>query len=271
MEFPSYVPQGARDHAQHFLSHYEPSLERGRQELAEIEADIQAWSQRLKSLSPDDISSIAQARLSELRQRRKEQKDWNKQLDSDIGTIRRLIHDGRMKDAYRVLFDAFFEDEEIERNRKFDGFIYAAWAARINFNPHRENLKRARELKEEVAKAAENLAGLLRQIGETGENLPPEFYGVDYLLRATENTDDNGKDLYMWRMMRGTILGDPPRQPEPEPEEAPATEEPVLSIRFLEPGETPPPIDPATQARANARYGWGVAPPVAALLDTLVH
>ena len=270
MDAPSYVPQGARDHVQHFLGHYEPYLEEGERELARIDADIHAWSQRLQSLPLSEIPNAARDKMAELRQRQKERAEWNKQLESDINAIRRLIHDVRMKEAYRILSDAFFEDEPKERNRRFDGFIYAAWAARIDFNPRRDKLKRARDLKNEIAKTADNLAALLRQIGETGEYLPPEFYGVDYLLRATENTDLNGKNLYMWRAMRGHILGDPPRRTEPDPEKEPSPQEPALTIRFLEPGEHPP-IDPAGQARANLRYGWGVAPSVSALLDTLVR
>jgi hypothetical protein len=37
MDFPSYTPEGARDHAQHFLSHYEPALIECEKRLSEIQ------------------------------------------------------------------------------------------------------------------------------------------------------------------------------------------------------------------------------------------
>lgn len=268
MDAPAYVPQGARDHAQRFLGHYEPCLEKGERELARIDADIHAWSQRLQSLPPSEIPNAARDKMAELHHHRKDVEASNKQLESDINSVRRLIHDGRMKDAYRILSDAFFEDEPEERHRRLDGFIYAAWAARIDFTPYRDRLKRARQLKGDIAETANKLADLLRQIGETGQYLPPGFYGVDYLLRETDNTELNGKDLYMWRVMRGNVLGDPPRRTEPDLDEESSPQDTELTIRHLEPGEQPA-IDLVEQARASVRYGWGVAPSVPLLLDTM--
>jgi len=275
MDFPSYVPDGARRFAEHFLQGsaelrsegYEALLAEWREELAEIDSHMRDRSRR--SSEQTEISQSHQDEPAELRKRREQKAEDVQQLESDVAVIRRLIYDERMKEVYRRLLDTFFG--EAEKDHKIDQFLHAAWAARIDYTKYRNRLRQARDQTEQIAETAERLADLLRRIGETGQYLPPEFYGVDCLLRETDSTDSRPGSQHVWRSLRRTILGDrSPGEREPQTDQDPEGGESELTIRVVELGEAAE-IDPDEHARNTTRYAWGLAPPVSALLDTLAH
>lgn len=264
MDFPSYVPTGARNHALHFLGYYEPYKEECEVELAEIKEHLAYWQR------PNHHPNYAEIQIAELRQRKAEVIKRRDTFARDIANIRRLVLDTRMKNTYQILTNVFFDNEEQERQRKFDGFIYAAWSARLDFSPFRERLQRAAELRDEIARTADKLARLLDDIGETGVICPGEFFCIPELLRTTDNHEMNNHNLHMWRAMRGHVLGDPPRRDPSKNEQAEFDPADKLEIvfRILEPGEKPD-IDPAEQARNTLRYGWENSPPLSELLKTV--
>lgn len=255
----------------HFLGHYEPALAECETRLDEIKEQIAYWSNLLKRIvitRPGQDTHYGEVQLTELRQRKAEVTKHRDDLARDIANIRRLVHDGRMKDAYRILTNAFFDDEDKERQRKFDGFIFAAWGACLDFTHYRERLKQAAELRDEIAKTADKLAGLLDRIGETGVMCPGEFFSIPRLLRNTDNHERNNYNLHMWRAMRGYVLGDHPRRElsERERTEFDRTKKIVIQIVAM---EEKPDIDPVEEARNTLRYGWEKAPPLSALLKTV--
>lgn len=258
MDFPAYVPEGARTHALHFLKHYEPILAQYEIELEGICEQIQYW----RNSNQDKQDS--QARLAKLRLRQREVTRWRDDYARDIENIRRLVLDNRMKDVYRILSDTFFGDEELERQRKFDGFIHAAWSARLDFSFYRERLKQTLELNEEIGKTAEKLANLLVKIGETGVECPGEFFSIRALLRNTDSHDQ------LWRGMRDFVLGERLRSYSSESDNAEYDRNQKVEIKMvpLEPGEKVD-IDPDEQMRNTLQYAWGRAPGLPALINTI--
>lgn len=244
MDIPAYVPQGAREHARHFLGHYEPLLSTTERELAETEQAIREWSSRIAGRPPAEIPESYRNKLKALYQRRKEKNHWRDRLTRDIASIHRVIHDSRMKNAYRLLSDALFDEADEHRQALIDGFLYAAWAARLDFSLYREKLKRAAQLRDDIAATADKLAGLLREAMATGRYPPPAFFSIPELLRQTDCQPDD-HNFHMWKVVRGTVVGDSRQE-------------------ALE-------TDPAEQARNSLRYSWGIAPPLSDLLGTLAH
>jgi hypothetical protein len=269
MDFPDYVPDGARRFAENFLKSspvfrtegYETLLTKARAELDQIDRVIRNQSKRPGDRAQREAPEAGEAKQNELRQRRKEKDDAARQLELDVAVIRRLVYDERMEDVYRLLSEIF--SGQTDRDSKINQFLSAAWGARIEYAKYRERMKRAKELTAEIASTASKLSDLLRRIGEY---LPLEFYRVDQLLRQTDNMELNGKDLYSWRLMRGLVLGDPPGRLEPVTEANPP--EVTIPVRKLDEQRD---IDPAERARNTTRYAWGLSPPVAALLETLAN
>lgn len=261
MDFLAYVPAAVRAHITTLIEgeSWEPmgwqeSLASAERQLAEIDGKIESCIRWGK----DDY-------LPGLRKDRAEAVAHRDRLAGDVDCLRRLAHDARMRDAFALLTREFTDD------RQWRNFIYAAWAARVDFAKYRDRLKRAAELKGEIADAAEALAKLIRQFSETGINGPGEFYSIPELLRQTDNHEMQGHNLHMWRSMRQHVLGDLPRRDVPETRPVEESGEPptVEIVRvFLAPGEKAE-IDPVEEARNMLRYAWGTAPDFSELLDTV--
>ncbi len=179
---------------------------------------------------------------------------------ADKECLSRLIHDPRMREVYSLLI------KEVKKESDWSGFIDAAWSARMDFSARREALKRARELTQEIAKVATNLATLLRHFDATGLYPPLEFHSITELLKKTsfESSDAN----HMWRMMQKHIFGEieiteptpmtvilPPKEDEPE----------IWISETLNTGES------ISDPRSSIGYAWEKAPPFSALLDTLAQ
>ena len=263
MDFPAYVPAAVRAHITTFIEGdsweamgWQESLASAERQLAEIDGKIEScirWGR-------DDY-------LPGLRNGRAEAVAHRDRLAGDVDCLQRLGHDARMRDAFALLTREFTDDKQ------WRNFIYAAWAARVDFAKYRDRLKRAAELKGDIADAAETLAKLIRQFSETGINGPGEFYSIPDLLRQTDNHEMQGHNLAMWRFMRQHVLGDLPRKDIPEAKPAEESGEPptVEIVRvFLVPEEKAE-IDPKEEARNMLRYSWGTAPDFSALLGTMAN
>ena len=185
MNFPNYVPEGARNHASQFLGCYEASLAKNKLRLIELTTQLAYWQQ------PGHDPQLSENQLDQLRRQKNVEINHQDTLASDIETIRRLVHDERMKEAYRLLNDAFFEDMDQDRQTKFGRFIYAAWQAHLDFSQYRDRLKRAAFLRDQIADTANNLASQLHKIEKTGVSCPKIFFSIHELLLNTDNNKWN--------------------------------------------------------------------------------
>jgi hypothetical protein len=229
MDFPAYVPAAVRAHVLTLIEGdarepvgWAASLAFAEESLARINRAIEGYLRR----GEDDY-------LPSLRAQKAEALAHRDAIAGDLDCLRRLAHDGRMADAYALLTREFTDDQQ------WRGFIRAAWSARIDFAKHRDRLRRAAELKDDIADAAERLARLIREFSEKDANGPGELYSIPELLRRTDNHEMRGHNLHMWRAMRRHVLGDPSG------------------------------TDSDDQARDSLRYAWGTAPGVPELLDTM--
>lgn len=262
MDFPAYVPAAVRTCISTMLEgdSWEPlgwrqSLIIAERELNEIEREIKIKTQR------GEVEY-----LSGLRKQRSEATEHRDSLASDVDFLKRLAHDARMADAYALLTREFTDDDQWRR------FTNAAWAARADYSKYRTRLKRAEELKTEIANAAEKLVKLIQQFSETGVNGPNEFYSVPDLLRQTDNYEMTGHNLRMWRSMRHHVLGDRPQSDRPESEPQKESYEiqtiPQIAINYHRSGEKLY-CDPLEEGRNILRYAWGTAPGLPSLLGSL--
>jgi len=260
MDFPTYVPAAVRAHITALIEGdsgvpmgWQGTLAHAERRLAEIDEKIQSSIR----LGKDDC-------LPGLRKERAEAVAHRDSLAGDVDCLRRLARDATMRDAYALLTREFADD------RQWHGFIYSAWAARVDFAGYRDRLRRAAELTGEIAQAAGTLARLIRQFSATGINGPSEFYSIPELLRQTDNHELEGYNLHMWRSMRRVVLGDPPRRDVQVAMSAEEGGEPMPPIEIVRvPIGEKPEITPEEKVRNMLRYAWGTAPEFSALLETV--
>lgn len=261
MDFPAYVPAAVREYIATLIEgdSWEPqgwaaSLANAEEELSRIDLAMETHVRRSEHDYPPS-----------LRTQKAEALAHRDKLAGEVDCLRRLALDARMRDAFALLTREFTDDGQ------WRNFIYAAWASRVDFAKYRDRLKRAAELKCEIADAAEGLAKLIRQFSDTGINGPSEFYSIPELLQQTDNHEMREHNLYMWRSMRRHVLGDPPRWDIPEAKPAGEDGEPMppIEIVIVPMGGEKVEIDPAEEARNTLRYAWGTAPDFPALLGTV--
>lgn len=261
MDFPSYVPNAVRVSMAARLEGdgWEPTG--WLSVLANAEGELQRIQRQQQEWRHDEAKSNA------LRVEYAEAIERRDHLAADVACCQRLVHDARMQPAYALLVSL-----RNVTDLQLSGFIYAAWAARMDYAVHRERVKSAAELAGEVAKAAGALADVLRKAeGFVGPYLPSEFFSIPSLLEGTEH-DYSDRNHYMWPGMRRVILGEPPppvptaTDPDPKPSEK--AEPPKIEFRFVAPGEAES-IDPAEAARNALRYAWGTAPSMSRIITTM--
>lgn len=234
-------------------------LERADGEVASFEDAISGYVAKWA-----DFDLTKDPYLAGLRKRQAEAVKHRDMLAGDVGCLQRLAHDARMQEAFGLLTREFTDD------RQWRDFNHSAWSARVDFGKYRDRLKRAKELKGEIADAAETLVNLIRQFADTGVMGPDEFFSIPELLRQTDNREMDGHDLHMWRAMRRHVLGDLPREDVPEAKLADGSGEPMPPIEIvIVPMEGKAKIDPEEEARNMLRYAWGTAPDFSALLGTV--
>ncbi|MFT4255943.1 MAG: hypothetical protein QM599_03130 [Pseudoxanthomonas sp.] len=259
MDFPAYVPAGARDYIRRTLEggangdHWEG-----------INAFVDKY--RADGLSDSD--------------------DALRGLLKEQACLLRFAHDARMRDAYTTLQNVFQRDDE------YADFLRSAEAANMDYTPWREGVKRANALKPKIAETARQLAKLLGQAADAAHGYAPdEFFSIRTLLEATDNHEMDGHNPHMWRAVRGAITGEQ-REPAPieqvgidavprtlkvvhtdeEAEAARQADPDMLLIRVvsMEAGEKVE-RDPKEEARDMLHYAWEKSPRLPALLETVAQ
>jgi hypothetical protein len=182
-------------------------------------------------------------------------------LAAEVTCCQRLVHDARMQTVYALLVSL-----PNVTDADLSGFIYAAWAARMDYAKHRDQVKAADGLARDVAKAAGALADVLHKAeGFVGPYLPSEFFSVRSLLEKTEHAPDD-RDFHMWPGMRDYILGESdPAQVEPS-----ELREPPEVVRIeLVPLTRAAQRDPDEERRGMLHYAWATAPSMARFIATM--
>ena len=251
MDFPPYVPNAVRVSMSKRLE--------GRESWSAALESANATLTRLEQRRADDPHDDA------LRIEHAESLAHHDHVAAEVACLQRLVHDGRMQPVYARLVGALTTDEQLS------GFIYAAWAARMDYGKHRDRIEAADDLVREVAAAAGVLADVLREAeGFAGPFLPSGFFSIRSLLEKTEH-DREDRDFQMWPGMRRHILGepDPSCAAADELVPLPADEAPRrIEIQFVAPGEADA-LSPEEKQRNVLRYAWGTAPSVARIIATM--
>lgn len=263
MDFPAYVPAAVQVHITTLIEggSREPRgwaafLANAEETLSRIDREIETSLQ----WGEDDY-------LLSLRIQKAKALAHRVRLAGHVDCLLRLAHDARMADAFALLTREFTDDKQ------WRNFIYTAWAARADFAKERDRLKRATELKGDIADAAETLAKLIHQFSDTGISGPIELYSIPELLRQTDNYGMKRYNLAMWGLMRRHVLGDLPRRDVPEDEPEKEDGEPLI-VEIV--SEFPVPeekaeIAPEEEMRIMLRSAWETAPDFSALLGTVAN
>ena len=263
MDFPAYVPLVVQKHIESLINEDAWEPHGWEAALASVQRELDALRAKMATLKqhPSEDPYYLDALIEE-----EANKDrYRTNLERDLACLNRLGHDDRMREVFSLLINELHEDQRLS------DFIYAAWAAQMDYGEPRERLRKVGQLNEKIEKAAENLAHLLRTATTIGfDRWPSAFFSVRELLRTTENHADQGHNLYMWRAMRYRVLGElPPKKanpPSPDPNNQHVSP-PRIQLQVIEPGEKVV-IDPVEQARNTLRYAWGTAPDLAELIET---
>lgn len=182
MDFPTYVPAAARAEVARSINGdsrrpigLKRALAMAESRLAEIEGAIETATGR---------GEVGE--LDSLRKQRAIVAAEHNELVGDLDCLQRLALDLRMREAYVLLAGEFDNDAQ------WENFIDAAYTARGDYAKIRDQLKRAAELRVEIARAADGLAKAIRQLAETGIEIPGEFYSIPELLRQADNYGVDG-------------------------------------------------------------------------------
>lgn len=245
MNHPDFVPEAARSYLSSLLEgdSWEPM----------------GW--RAVLVSAEEVLSCLKSNVTNTDEQRKqiaEAQAHRDEVADSVACLERLAADARMKDPYQLLTNEFTENQQWER------FIHAAWAARMDYSKYRDRVKRTMELKGKIAQKAEELAKLIRQIGDTGVNAPGEFFLMDELLRQTDSGERRPSDRILWSGLKKYVLGDPP-----ERESKALMQNHPIKIEIVAAENVQ--VSPEDQARNTARYSWGIAPSVSACLETIAN
>lgn len=255
MDFPAYVPTGARSHIQWTLE--------GGNSWQGVNTFIEEYR-----INPDATEALAE-------------------LEQERACLLRFAHDVRMRDVYAHLQKVVTTDEQIAQ------FLESAWTAHMDYTPFRKRVRSAKEIAPKIAKAARELSELLNRAGDVGGGVAPdEFFSIRALLDATDNHDDRKRNLRMWRGMRGIITGadrlaSPPDDSTPQGDEPPNARQVLVAFSEEEAcrltAESPSALivrvvaarkderTPEQEQRADLMYAWGTAPGLPAILETVAR
>ena len=225
-------------------------------QLSEIERTLESHIQHGENGFLDDLRK-RRVKALELR-------DW---LAKEVECLRRLVQDSRMQDVYAKLRQEHFDD------KKQCNFILSAWAAYQDYSKYRIRLKQVEELRIKIVKTSEKLAEFLQQAADTGFNFwPPEFFSIPELLHQTDNHDMEDHNLYMWRSMRGYILGDKSKHDASSSESAEEIKNKTSGseIVFVAANKDDDlDVEPDPFLSNTMQYAWKKAPDLSALLNTV--
>ena len=104
--------------------------------------------------------------------------EWDRVTKQREERINLLVNDIRMQEVYSLLTSVFTKDEE------FESFVRSAIHALDDYQKHSERMRRAKELKEETAEYARNLANKLAKLHDILREVNME---EGYHLNKTRN------------------------------------------------------------------------------------
>ncbi|TSE29334.1 hypothetical protein LCC91_05380 [Tepidimonas taiwanensis] len=254
MKFPDFVPLAVRQALNAYLHGGKGSgdglvgsLRRAEAELARLRGELNECLAKAGRLPAGEAPKWLSEKILNLRREIARQSQSIEQTRYDVGAIRRLGYDARMKEAYRLIVREWPGDMQQR------GFIYAAWASRLDYRPFRDELKQAADLAAAIESKARELSELLRRFHDTGLYRPGVFYSVAELLRSTDSREDDGRNLHMWRSDRRSLGLAPEREGEADASSA---------------GPDTIVLGPSRGGDA-VHLAWQTAPSLAELLDTL--
>jgi hypothetical protein len=158
---------------------------------------------------------------------------------AEVDCLNRFATRDEMKEAFDVLGAEFTTDAQ------WAAFIYAAWAARMDFSKFRDRLKRARDLCGQIKDAANHLATLLDEFDEISDG-PDEFKLIPTLLEKTEARELGRHNLHR-SALRPIGLGH--------------TKDAPFGLEDFDEGEE--------RSRKTLGVAWAAAPHLPALLRTV--
>jgi hypothetical protein len=200
MKFPDFVPKAVQKHITVYLEGEPP----------EKFGWVMAQKSSAKELSGirKELRSASASKRAILKRKEIEVAQYSGMEASTVKCITRVGTSFQMRECYDLLRKESFDDEQLKR------FIHVAWAAHLDYTKYRERLKKAAKLTKAIAKSADRLTNLIRQLLDTGiPNSPDEFNSIHALLSKTEHADrDPGERNYAqhgyWRTIRHHILSD---------------------------------------------------------------
>lgn len=227
--------------------------------LEDAKRTLAAHDRKLKLHPRDGDPSVRQQLSREVLV----QRQFVEAVQRNIDTLRLLVTDERMKDAYVFLNPEFTEAWQ------WKDFAAAAWVAAMDYKKYRERLRDVREHSERIAAEAVKLADLLDT--SLGISWPSSFADVATLLKHTDNHDMDNHNLAMWQSMRWHILGYR-SSPEASSQIGKAQNKGPVRVkrRFVGPEDVNK-QNPLEGFLAELRYAWGVSPSFSALLRTLAR
>ncbi|MDX7849660.1 hypothetical protein SJR91_19180 [Aeromonas caviae] len=262
MDFPAYTPAAVRvlittliEGDSREQQGWASSLANAEEILSGIERTIESFLQRGRE---DYLPSLRVQRAEALAHRNS--------VAVEVACLCRLGQDPRMAEPFALLTRIFSDDKQ------WENFIRAAWAAHQDFAKSRDKSKRAADQAGVVVNSIKTVINAIDHFSDIGISGPDELYSIPALLRQTDNHADRGRNLHMWRGLRGYLLGDQPEREMPKVKPALVSDEPfpILNVQFM-PADKSIVIDPAEELRNSLRYAWDTAPTLTALLGTLAN
>ncbi|HHQ4939775.1 hypothetical protein [Aeromonas veronii] len=262
MDFPAYTPAAVRvlittliEGDSREQQGWASSLANAEEILSGIERTIESFLQRGRE---DYLPSLRIQRAEALAHR--------DSVAVEVACLCRLGQDPRMAEPFALLTRIFSDDQQ------WENFIRSAWAAHQDFAKSRDKSNRAADQADVVVNAIETVVNAIDHFSDIGISGPDELYSIPALLGQTDNHADRGRNLHMWRVLRGYLLGDQPEREMPKAKPALVSDEPftTLDVQFI-PADEIMVTDPAEEVRNSLRYAWSTAPTLTALLGTLAN
>jgi hypothetical protein len=260
VNIPAHSPAGVRDVAQRILTIGESELKYAESEIARLDSQIHAGEQQIASQPDTGVPQWWPEYLARLRQRRTAAEASRDYWAEGRTCLDRMVNGAGMQATYLELAAAFSKDDDEARQRKIGILFSTAWSARLDYSKYRNNVRQAVDLKGKIAITAAHLANLIRQLQNTGVQVPPVFESIQELLRATDNPPLPWDNFAKWQALRHYVLGD--RVLEPDTRN-------VVALPELQGGGALADCSSAERTQQAVRNGWAAAPDLSALLNTV--
>ena len=267
MNFPEFVPPVVQKYISVLIEGNDREPFGWAAALASAEKTLAELDRSMRRTSSGEKARLQKERKDAVRHR--------DMLAHTVESLTRLGTDDRMGECYEILKSESLNDGQLKR------FISIAWAARMDYTEYRERLKMAAKVTKKIAKSADNLAILLRELLDTGvPNPPDEFSSIRALLSHTDHADGKrgernwGQHAY-WRSIRRHVLGDCAQTDQGETNVAPRSSsdgdstEPTKIVKFIIVAADKVEVGPEEAARDLLHYAWQQSPPVSEMIEAI--